>query len=204
MAGGIKENEDLHKRLLDKYFSRSETNSSTVLEWFQETTICFFEKFSFEWFYQVTSNGKKISNLVPDFSDIFSSTLTSVKEIEDSDKEWLKTQYLKFIDSDEKEENLLFWYYGISMFSSRLITARNYADAISIEMFKGSKFILDTNILMILDLKGHNLNQSLKSLEAALITLDVKPIYFNITRDEYFKAITFRRDETKKYFLILI
>ena len=75
------------------------------------------------------------------------------EHLNEEDKKWLKEQFVKFIDSDDAEDNLLFWYYGISMFSSRLITARNYADGITIDMFRDSKFILDTNILMILDLE---------------------------------------------------
>jgi hypothetical protein len=86
------------------------------------------------------------------------------------------------------------------MFSSRLITARNYADGITIEIFKDSKFILDTNILMILDLEEHELSTSLESLETILEQLNITPVYLNTTREEYLRAMDWRRTETIKVF----
>ena len=91
-------------------------------------------------------------------------------------------------------------YSGISMFSSRLITARNYADGITIEMFKDSKFILDTNILMILDLEEHDLCESLESLESIFEQLNISPVYLNTTREEYLRAMDWRRTETVDVF----
>jgi hypothetical protein len=110
------------------------------------------------------------------------------------------TIHVKFIDSEDSEDNLLFWYYGISMFSSRLITARNYADGMTVEMFKDSKFILDTNVLMILDLEEHELSTSLGSLETILEQLAISPVYLNTTREEYLRAMDWRRTETINVF----
>ena len=131
---------------------------------------------------------------------LLDKSLLNNKEINSDDKEWIKLQFIKFIDSDDADDNLLFWYYGISMFSSRLITARNYADGITIEMFKNSKFILDTNILMILDLEEHELSTSLESLETILEQLNITPVYLNTTREEYIRAMDWRRSETIKVF----
>lgn len=200
MIKAVSENDSLHKRVLDKYFSRAESHADAVKIWFQDTTIKFFEKFSFEWFHQMTASGRNVSNVVPNLHEIIDEALLSSENIVAKDREWLKQQYVKFMDSQDAEDNLLFWYYGITMFSSRLITARNYADEISIQMFKDAKFVLDTNILMILDLEEHDLNQSLKSLESVLIALDIKPVYFNCTRDEYVRAMSWRKQETKNVF----
>ncbi len=194
------DSEVLHKKVLDKYFSKAETHIDFVKIWFQETTIKFFEQFSFEWFHQKTSSGKNGSIIIPNLDNILDETLLHSKNLVEKDKDWLKQQYVKFVESQEAEDDLLFWYYGITMFSSRLITARNYADEISIEMFKGSKFILDTNILMILDLEAHELNESLKCLEAVLLALQITPIYFNCTREEYIKAMSWRKQETINVF----
>lgn len=196
----VEKNKSLLSKVLDKYFSKSESNKQDIENWFNDTVISFFEKYSFEWFQQITYKGKNGSNVVPNIHEILDSVLFNNTSIVEADKQWLKDQFVKFIDSEDSDDNILFWYYGISMFSSRLITARNYADGITIEMFKDSKFILDTNILMILDLEEHELSNALKSLETIFLQLNITPIYLYTTRDEYLRAMGWRRTETIKVF----
>jgi len=196
----IDSNKNLLSKVLVKYFSKAESERQDIEDWFNDSAICFFEKCSFEWFQQVSYKGRNGSNVVPNIHEILDSILLKNIKIVDADKEWLKNQFVKFIDSEDAEDNLLFWYYGISMFSSRLITARNYADGITIEMFKDSKFILDTNILMILDLEEHELSNSLESLETIFEQLNITPIYLHTTRDEYLRAMDWRRTETTRVF----
>lgn len=196
----VNSNKNLLSKILDKYFSKAESSKSDIENWFNDAVICFFEKYSFEWFQQIAYKGKNGSNSVPNIHEILDTTSLNNKEIKEDDKEWLKSQFIKFVDSEDADDNLLFWYYGISMFSSRLITARNYADGITIEMFKNSKFILDTNILMILDLEEHELSTSLESLETILEQLEISPVYLNTTREEYLRAMDWRRTETTKVF----
>ncbi len=196
----VNSNKNLLSKILGNYFSKAESSKSDIENWFNDAVICFFEKYSFEWFQQIAYKGKNGSNSVPNIHEILDTTLLNNKEIKEDDKEWLKSQFIKFVESEDADDNLLFWYYGISMFSSRLITARNYADGITIEMFKNSKFILDTNILMILDLEEHELSTSLESLETILEQLEISPVYLNTTREEYLRAMDWRRTETTKVF----
>lgn len=196
----VANNKKLLSKVIDKYFAKAESNKTDIENWFNDAVISFFEKYSFEWFQQIVYKGKNGSNAVPNLTAIIENTLLNNLKIIEADKEWLKSQFIKFIESDDSEDNLLFWYYGISMFSSRLITARNYADGITIEMFKDSKFVLDTNILMILDLEEHELSKSLESLETILEQLNISPIYFHTTRTEYLRAMEWRRSETVSVF----
>ncbi len=196
----IESNKNLLSKVLDKYFSKAESKKRDIENWFNDSVIYFFEKYSFEWFQQIAYKGKNGSNTVPNIHEILDAVLLNNNSIRNEDKEWLKSQFIKFIDSEDADDNLLFWYYGISMFSSRLITARNYADGITIDMFKDSKFILDTNILMILDLEEHELSNSLEALETILEKLNITTIYLPTTRDEYLRAMDWRRTETIKVF----
>lgn len=196
----VNANKLLHSKVLEKYFGKAESDRNEIENWFNDAVICFFEKYSFEWFQQIQYKGKNGSNSVPNIQEILDKSLLNNSQIKEADKEWLKAQFAKFIDSDDSDDNLLFWYYGISMFSSRLITARNYADGMTIEMFKDSKFILDTNVLMILDLEEHELSTSLESLETILEQLSISPVYLNTTREEYLRAMDWRRNETIKVF----
>lgn len=200
LTNEIEKNRKLLSKILDKYFSKAESDKKDIENWFADAIICFFEKYSFEWFQQVAYKGRNGSYNVPNLHEILDNLLLNNAKIKNEDKEWLKSQFIRFIDSEEPDDNLLFWYYGISMFSSRLITARNYADGITVDMFKDSKFILDTNILMILDLEEHALSNSLNSLENILIHLNITPVYLYVTREEYQRAMHWRRTETTKVF----
>lgn len=196
----IEGNKNLFTKILDKYFAKAVSEKQDIEDWFNDTAICFFEKYSFEWFQQVAYKGKNGSNKVSNIHEILDNVLLNNTSIKNEDREWLKIQFVKFIDSEDADDNLLFWYYGISMFSSRLITARNYADGITIEMFKDSKFILDTNILMILDLEEHELSDSLESLETIFEQLNISPVYLHTTRDEYLGAMDWKRTEAINVF----
>lgn len=194
------ETNKLHDFVFNKYFSKCESKKEDILNWFQDTTIRFLEQFSYEWFHQATYKSKIKSSHVEHLAEIVNETLLKAHGIVDADKDWLKSQYTKFIDSEEHNESLILWYYGISMFSSRLITAQSRADDISIDPFKNSKFILDTNVLMVLDLEAHDLHKSFQVLEKILIELKVSLIYFHTTRDEYIRAMSYRKEETIRVF----
>lgn len=196
----LDQEQKLLEKIIDKYFSKAETGIEIIKEWFSDTIVLFFERYSFDWFYQVTTKSKKKDTNLINISELINNSLQNNKNIVEADKEWLQKQFLNFIESEDTDENLLFWYYGISMFSARLITARNYADKITIDLFKGSKFILDTNILMILGLEEHYLARALAALENIFIQLDITPTYFHITRDEYLRAMEWRKTETIKVF----
>ncbi len=196
----VEQNQKLLDKTIHKYFSKAETNIEIIKEWFSNTIVLFFERYSFDWFYQVTSKSKKKETNLTNINELITDSLSNNKKIVEADKDWLKRQLLNFIESEDADDNLLFWYYGISMFSARLITARNYADKITTDLFKDSKFILDTNILMILELEEHELAKSLAVLEKIFIQLNITPTYFHITRDEYLRAMEWRKSETIRVF----
>lgn len=198
MQKSANENKDLQERVFKKYLAGAQTSPAVLKMWFQDTLIKFFECYSMEWFNHLVQNGKfspkKIDNTVSSAIDEVLTNYTG--QIVSEDSQWLKSQFIKFYESDENDENIMFWNFGISLFSSRLITARNYADKISIDTFKNGTFILDTNILMILDLEGHEFGKSFKSLDKILNRLNIKTKYFHITGEEYKRAIEGRKADT--------
>ena len=192
----------LQERIFIKYLDGCETPLTTLKSWFQDSLIIFFENFSMEWFNHVSQNGK----LAPKKLDqnITSAVEQSIIEyngkILEVDKQWLKTNFIRFYESEEHDENLMFWNFGMSLFSSRLITARHYADRISIETFRNGTFLLDTNILMILDLEAHEYGKSFEALDHILNELNIKTKYLHITSEEYKRAILRRKNDTINVF----
>jgi hypothetical protein len=69
------------------------------------------------------------------------------------------------LQSNDNDVTAILWDYGTSRFSSSLIVANTSADPITIDEFSNSKCILDTNILMYLDLEKSKFKESFKSME---------------------------------------
>ncbi len=198
----VKFNTELIDRIYLKYLTGFETSNVVLQAWFKDTLILFFENFSLEWFSHVRKNGKlaqkKIDNNV--VSAIDELLLQYDGKILKKEHDWLRSKFIQFYESDESDENIMFWNFGMSMFSSRLITARNYADKISIETYRNGTFLLDTNILMILDLEAHEFGKSFNSLDKIFRSLNIQTKYLHITAEEYKRAILGRKADTMNVF----
>ncbi len=196
----VNESEDLHKNVIEYWFSQSETykdgsKKDNIFKWFNKLIISFFKEYRYDWINDLKNKktyGKRKSFNI---DKILSSCFLNVEIVED-DKEWLKDQFVKFVESSRLEDNELLWSYGSSMFSATLLTALNYADDFSVDIFKDSTFILDTNILMTIGLEGHELNYAFQPIENVFQSLNIHPIYFYITKEEYRRAISRKRQAT--------
>lgn len=190
----VEETENLQHNVISKWFGKSETFQTEngfekVQKWFNFLLIQFFKEYRYDWINDLKQKSVRKKRNSFNLEKILNSS-TEKTEIVKGDKEWLNSQFIKFIESDEREDNDLLWFYGTSMFSATLLTAKSYADDFSIEMFKESYFILDTNILMTIGLEGHELHFSYKPIEVVFQKLGIKPIYFYISKEEYRRAIT--------------
>lgn len=188
----------LHHTIFEKYFSKTSADEEYILNWFQSTTIILFEKYNFEWFHIVTSKKAKTD----DFFDLDSILNISFSNyhFSDEDKSWLNKQYKKFVAESDTDADNIFWQYGLSAFSSRLINASNFANKINIDSFRNMTFLLDTNVLMILGLEKHKLNHSISILENCFNAMGVKLEYLYITQEEYRRAIDAKRNEVYSVF----
>jgi hypothetical protein len=158
--------------------------------------VSFFQEYSYDWIndLRVKKNGGG-QKKKPNFSKVVAKTLNESK-IHETDHDWLKQKFENFIASDRKQDQDLIWTYGSSMFTSALLTARNYADDISMDIFRNSQFILDTNMLMIVGLEGFDKNYAVKALEEAFVDLEIEPGYFHISKEEYQRALAPKHEAT--------
>jgi hypothetical protein len=189
----VRESEIIQNNVIHKWFGKSETylseNGNEIInKWFNKLLIHFFKEYRYDWINDLKLKNVKKKRSSFNLEKILESCFENFK-INPSDKDWLKNQFVKFIESEEREDNDLLWLYGTSMFSATLLTAKSYADDFTIDMFKESYFILDTNILMTLGLEGHELHLSYKPIEEVFEKLKIKPIYFYISKEEYKRAI---------------
>jgi hypothetical protein len=192
-------NVDLHSNVVNFWFSESRTFKSDdgyekVKDWFVNVLIEFFSIYRNEWMLDVASEQKR-SKKKFEFESLFKKTFRKVK-VEKEDWDWLKKQFFSFFESNRIEDNEIFWNYGTSAFASTLLTAKCYADKGAIENFENTTIVLDTNILMVLELEGYEYNSALKGIAKAFKKMNSSPIYFNISKEEYARALNPKREYT--------
>jgi hypothetical protein len=192
-------NIDLHKNVINHWFSESKTYKSDggykiIRDWFTLVLIEFFSIYKNEWMLDVASQQKRNKKKF-EFDNLFKEAFKKIT-IEKDDVIWLKERFIGFFESNRDEDNSIFWNYGTSAFASTLLTAKCYADKSAIENFKDTKIILDTNILMVLELEGYEYNSALKEIGKAFKVMNSSPIYFNISKDEYSRALNPKRIST--------
>ena len=182
-------------RIIDNFFNNVSSQRQFVLQWFEDVTIELFKEYSSEWISDLclTTNGA-VKGKHQGIQAILDKATDSNNNLDPKDKDWLKKQYFKFIQSNDTDVSSILWDYGTSCFSSSLIIANISADPISVDEFKNSKCILDTNILMYLDLERSKFKESFKSMENIFIDLNISPVYFSITRDEFINSMEYKKD----------
>lgn len=186
-------------RILEKYFGQISTKANFVAQWFEEVTIEFFNEYSSEWISDLClTTTTAVKNRHRGIQAILDLVTDDNKNIIAKDKPWLKAQYLKFLQSNDNDVSSILWDYGTSRFSSSLIVANTSADPITIDEFTNSMCILDTNILMYLDLEKSKFKESFKSMETIFINLKISPVYFFSTRDEFTSAMDWKKKNTIK------
>jgi hypothetical protein len=200
ISQAVSQSEKLHKNVIDYWFGKSETYNSPggaaiLQDWFENLLVDFFKDYSYDWIRDLKPNKGNGKKKTPNIENIIEASLYKHKIIP-ADHIWLKMQFKAFIESNRVEDNEVLWAYGSSMFSATLLTARNFADEFSLEVFKDSDIILDTNILMILELEAYEKNYALDLIETTFEKLNISPKYFRVSRDEYLRAIGPKRDTT--------
>ncbi len=198
IASAVEESTMLHEKVIKKWFGKSEiflSDYNKIENWFKNLLIDFFKDYSNDWIRDLKPSNNSGKKNRPNVDTIIDKRLIHSK-IDQTERKWLKDQFIDFLESNEKDDNDLLWIYGSSMFSATLLTARNFADEFSLEIFKNADFILDTNVLMILELEGFEKNYALKTIEECFSKLQITPKYFRISQEEYLRTIGPKRDST--------
>lgn len=87
------------------------------------------------------------------------------------------------------------WEYGTSAFAANLLQSSIGADPISINAFRDSKCVLDTNVLMNIGLEASEYHYAIKKLDSIFDELKIEPGYLYITEQEYINTVANKNDE---------
>lgn len=197
IKASIDESEERKKRILDKYFSRLNTNSEVISAWLQDASIKFFEIYSEEWISDLKAKTKRITASEDSIRDLISKRTFNNKNLDSEDKKILPKKFFDFVTTSEYDVDAYLWEYGTSAFASKLIRTMHGVDQITIETFRNSHCILDTNILMFISLESRY-KDAIVAIEKVFQDLEVKASIFHITKQEYNGRIAQQKEYTLK------
>jgi hypothetical protein len=186
------------EKALETYFKNSGLSKDVLSNWFDDMNITFFNNYNTEWIEDFIGRSKEKRTYIENFYSLDTSNILQKHHIPNCNKEWLFGQYIQFLKSNDSENGALMLDYANSLFASKLVSANIFADSSIKEMFSGTKVIFDTNVLLYLNLENDKYADAYKALEEVFILLDIKPIYFHITKNEYNRAVEHKIRQMQK------
>lgn len=176
--------ENRKEEILDKYFSKVFSDRTLIEKWLQDVTIKFFESFSDEWISDLLTGHKDVYKSESSIRDMVDRRTLNNRKIDNRDKKVLPRLFFEFVNDNTDVVNGYLWDYGTSAFAAKLIRNQNGIDSLTIDSFKNSTCILDTNVLLFISLNSR-FKDGIIALEKVFSRLNVKVGYLYITKKEY-------------------
>ena len=180
------------KDLISKYFSGLNSSEDIISDWLIDVTIKFFETFSEEWISDITASTKNITRSSDSIRTLITNRTNSNKKLDKDDKEKLPARFIKFVMASDSLVEEYLWDYGTSAFASKLIRTMHGVDQLTLDSFRDSNCVLDTNILMFIALESR-FKDAFTAIEKVFIDLGIKVKILYITKKEYENKISNQR-----------
>lgn len=185
-----------NSEIIDKYFKPYFSEDKVIIEWLSDSSIFFFENYSNEWISNICFD-KSINAVFSSKDSILSAIAKRIKSnklIDKRDIIELPNKFINFISTKDILVDLYLWDYGTSAFAAKLIASTNGTDKMSIDTFKDSICLLDTNILMNIGLESSDYYHALSSVEEVFSKLNIEVGIFNVTKNEYVHTVAQKRE----------
>lgn len=179
--------------ILERYFFEVHSDKEVIRQWFQDVTLHFFQFFSDEWISDLLKTKDAVIHSKDSIKDMVEKRTRNIKGVDKKDYENLPKLFFKFLGSKDSDVTAYLWEYGTSAFSAKLISNTTGIDALTLDVFKGSKCLLDTNILMFIKLDASKFHNALISLENSFNNLGIELGVLYITKQEFQHKIDHQR-----------
>ena len=169
--------EDSSKRIdaiHNRYFLEVHSEKDVIKEWLQNVTLHFFQFFSDEWISDLLKTNNAVIHSKNSIKNMIERRTRNIKGIDRNDYDILPGLFFNFLVSKDPDVTAYLWEYGTSAFSAKLISNTTGVDSLTLEVFRNSKCLLDTNILMFIKLDASKFHNALISLEKAFINLGIE------------------------------
>lgn len=178
--------------ILNKYFSELNSDKSIIIDWLNDVTIKFFEAYSDEWISDIMASTKNIVRSSDSIRTLITNRTNANKNLDKDDKVTLPSKFINFVLASDKLVEEYLWDYGTSAFASRLIRTMHGVDQLTLETFRDSICVLDTNILIFIALESR-FKDAFTAIEKVFIDLGIKVKILYITLKEYENKISYQR-----------
>lgn len=195
----VEESEKRFESILDKYFSGLNSSRNELRNWLTTITQTFFETYSDEWISDLNAHTSHIVQSGDSIRLQVTRRTNSIKTIDKEDRDVLPARFFSFVNSHDADVEDYLWGYGTSAFASKLICNKYGVDKLTMEAFKDSVCIFDTNVLLFIALESKYAD-SFKAIEKVFLDLNVTPRYLYITKKEYENKVRSQRDMTLSNF----
>lgn len=179
--------------ILERYFFEVHSEKEVIGQWFQDVTLHFFQFFSDEWISDLLKTKDAVIHSKDSIKDMIERRTRNIKGIDRKDYDNLPKLFFKFLGSKDPDVAAYLWEYGTSAFSAKLISNTTGIDALTLDVFKDSKCLLDTNILMFIKLYASKFHNALISLENSFNNLGIELGVLYITKQEFQHKIDHQR-----------
>jgi hypothetical protein len=179
--------EDSEKRkeiIIDTFFGRLNSSRDDIREWLTDVSIKFFEVFSDEWISDLSAHTNHVTRNESAIRQLITNRTNNNKYIDAEDKKVLPGRFFEFVNTRNSLVIDYLWEYGTSAFASILITNKHGVDKLTLDTFRDSVCILDTNILLFIALESR-FKEAMAALEKVFQDLNVKVKILYITKKEY-------------------
>lgn len=193
----LEQAEDRKNEIVDNYFSNTFSDRNIIEDWLQDVTIKFFECYSDEWISDLLTGHKTVSRSETSIKDLIGKRTFNNSRLDKRDKQILPKKFFDFINDNKGVVNDYLWDYGTSAFAAKLIRNQNGVDSLTIDSFKNSTCILDTNILLFISLESR-FKDGIVALEKVFQSLNVNVAYLYITLKEYQAKVSCQKGMTMR------
>lgn len=177
------------------FFNPFFSDSKAVERWLNDAMMCFFGTFSDDWISDLCYKANTIARRKDSILDVIQKRTANNEELDKRDKEDLPKKFLRMILMQEPDITNFLWEYGTTAFSAKLIKNSYTTDDLTLETFKDSYCILDTNILMHIGLESSEYYTSFKVLENVFKELGINAGILYITKKEYLAAVQYKKEQ---------
>ena len=191
----VSESEQRRAEIISRFFSGLNSDKKVIEEWLVEMSLKFFENYSDEWISDLLAKTDRVTCRADSIREQVTRRTYSMSQIDKEDMEVLPQRFFDFINSHEDIVDAYMWEYGTSAFASKLIRNKHGVDNLTIETFKDSYCMLDTNVLIFIAL-GNKYKESFKAIEKVFSDINVKAEILYITKREYENKVKSQRYET--------
>ena len=191
----VSESEQRRAEIISRFFSGLNSDKKVIEEWLVEMSLKFFENYSDEWISDLLAKTDRVTCRADSIREQVTRRTHSMSQIDKDDMEVLPQRFFSFINSHEDIVDAYMWEYGTSAFASKLIRNKHGIDNLTIETFKDSYCMLDTNVLIFIAL-GNKYKDSFKAIEKVFSDINVKAEILYITKREYENKVKSQRYQT--------